>query len=42
LIAETLATHILSVKWDFGLVGKHWKEPIIGGCNWVELRNSKS
>ena len=42
LIAQTLTTHILSVKWEFGAAGKHWKEPFIGGCNWAELQNPES
>ena len=42
LITQILTTLILSVKWDFGAVGKHWKEPFIGRCNWVELWDSES
>ena len=42
LLAQTLTTLILRVKWDFGAVGKYWKEPFIGGCNQAELRNLKS
>ena len=30
---QTLTTPILSVKWGFGAVGKHWKKPSFGGCN---------
>ena len=33
LIAQTLTTPILSVKWGFGATGKHWKKPSFGGCN---------
>ena len=33
LLAQTLTTPILSVKWDFGAIGKHWNEPFFGGCN---------
>ena len=39
LQAQTFITHILSVKWDFGTTGKYWKEPFIGGCNRIELRD---
>ena len=42
LLAQTLTTPILSVKLDFGAIGKHWNEPFIGGCNWVELQDLKS
>ena len=35
LLVQTLPILILSVKWDFGVAGKHWKEPFIGGCNWL-------
>ena len=37
LIAQTLTTPNLSVKWGFGTAGKHWKKPIIGECNRAEL-----
>ena len=33
LIAQTLTTPILSVKWGFGTSGKHWKKTSFGGCN---------
>ena len=33
LIAQTLTIPILSVKWGFDAVGKHWKKPSFGGCN---------
>ena len=42
LLAQTLITPILSVKWYFGAIGKYWRELFIGGCNWAELRDSKS
>ena len=42
LIAQTLTTLIQSVKWEFGAVGKYWKESFIGGCNWVELWDLES
>ena len=29
LIAQTLTTPILSVKWGFGATGKHWKKPFL-------------
>ena len=29
LIAQTLTTPIMSVKWGFGAAGKYWKKPII-------------
>ena len=38
-MAQTLTTPNLSVKYGFGASGKHWKEPIIGGCKWAELRD---
>jgi len=42
LLAQTLTTPILSVKWDFGAVGKYWKEPFISGCNRAELWDPES
>ena len=39
LLAQTLITPILSVKWDFGVIGKHWKKPFIGRCNRTELQD---
>ena len=33
LIAQTLTTPILSVKWGFGAIGKHWKKASFGRCN---------
>ena len=42
LLAQTLTTPILSVKWDFGTTRKHWKEPFIGRCNKVELQDPES
>ena len=39
LIAQTLTTPNMSVKWGFGAARKHWKKPFIGGCNWAELRD---
>ena len=42
LITQTLTTLVLSVKWEFGAVGKYWKEPFIGESNRAELRDSKS
>ena len=39
LQAQTFTTPILSVKWYFGTIGKYRKEPFIGGCNRVELRD---
>ena len=33
LLAQTLTTPILSVKWGFGAGGKHWKKPSFGRCN---------
>ena len=41
-LAQTLTTSNLSVKWSFGVVRKHWKEPFSGGCNWVGLRDPES
>ena len=41
LIAQTLTTPNLSVKWDFCAVGKHWKEPIIGRCNRTKLQDPR-
>ena len=35
LIAQTLTTPILSVKWGFDAAGKYWKKPSFGGCNWA-------
>ena len=29
LIAQTLTTPILSIKWGFGATGKHWKKPFV-------------
>ena len=29
LIAQTLTTPILSVKWGFGVTGKYWKKPFV-------------
>ena len=29
LIAQTLTTSILGVKWGFGSAGKHWKNPFV-------------
>ena len=37
MIAQTLTTPNLRVKWGFGDVGKNWKKPIVGGCNQAEL-----
>ena len=34
LIAQTLTTPILSVKWGFGVAGKHWKKPFVW---WMQL-----
>ena len=42
LVSQTLTTLILSVKWDFDAIGKHWKEPFIGRWNRAELRDPKS
>ena len=42
LLPQTLTTPILSVKWDFGAIWKHWKEPFIGGCNWAKLQDPES
>ena len=42
LIAQIFTTPILSVKWEFCVVGKYWKEPFIGGCNRAELWNLES
>ena len=33
LIAQTLTTPFQSVKWGFGVAGKHWKKLGFGGCN---------
>ena len=33
LPVQTLTTPILSVKWGFGAVGKHWNKPSFGRCN---------
>ena len=33
LIAQTLTTPFQSVKWGFGVAGKHWKKPGFNGCN---------
>ena len=35
LIAQTLTTPILSVKWGFGAAGKYWKKLSFGRCNQV-------
>ena len=29
VVAKTLTTHILSVKWGFGVAGKYWKKPFV-------------
>ena len=42
LLAQTLTTLILSVKSDFGVVRKFWKEPFSGGCNQAELWDLES
>ena len=42
LITQTLTTPILSVKWDFGAVGKHWKKPRMADATWSLLRDSES
>ena len=42
LLAQTLSTPILSIKWDFGAIGKHWNESFIGGCNRAELWDPES
>ena len=42
LIVQTLTTPYLSVKWGFDAVGKYWKEPFSGRCNWAELRDPES
>ena len=34
LIAQTLTTPILSVKWGFGAAGKYWKKPFVW---WMQL-----
>ena len=34
LIAQTLTTPMLSVKWDFSAAGKHWKKPFVW---WMQL-----
>ena len=34
LIAQTLTTPILSVKWGFGAARKHWKKPFVW---WMQL-----
>ena len=39
LIAQTLTTPNLSIKWGFGAARKYWKKPIIGGCNRAELHD---
>ena len=41
LIAPTLTTPILSVKWGFGASEKHWKMPSFGGCNRAYCRIRK-
>ena len=33
LIAQKLTTPILSVKWDFGVAGKHWNKPYV---SWMQ------
>ena len=42
LIAQTLTTPNLSVKWGFDAARKHWKESIIGECNqaYCKIRES--
>ena len=35
LIAQILTIPFQSVKWGFGVAGKHWKKPDFGGCNRV-------
>ena len=42
LLAQKLTTPILSDKWDFGVIGKYWKEPLSGRCNQAELRDPES
>ena len=37
LIAQTLTTPNPSVKWGFGVAGKHWNMPIVGRCNRAKL-----
>ena len=37
LLAQTLTTPNLSIEWNFGAIGKYWKEPFSGGCNLTEL-----
>ena len=39
LIVQILTTLDMSVKWGFGVVGRHWNEPFSGGCNRAELRD---
>ena len=39
LIAQTLTTPNLSVKWGFGIAVKHWKKPSVSGCNRAKLRD---
>ena len=41
LIAQTLTTPNLSVKWGFGVVRKHWKKPIVSRCNRVKLHDTR-
>ena len=37
MLAQTLTTPNLSVKWGFSAVGKYWKKPIVGRCNQADL-----
>ena len=39
LIAQTLTTPFLSVKWAFGVARKHWKKPRMADATWSLLRD---
>ena len=38
-LAQTFISLILSVERSFSAFGKHWKKPLSGECNQVELRD---
>ena len=42
LIAQTLTTPILSIKWNFGATGSIGRSHLFGGCNRAELCDSES
>ena len=42
LITQTLITPFQSVKWPFGVVGKHWKKPRMADATWSLLQDPES